>query len=148
MLCRMSFLFLVAALALSGADDPWEKVRALKSGQELRIVRRDARQPVLAKMDEASAEALVVVIGDRQTSIPKDQIDRVDARPVQRGSRVTRESKTSTTYSDGVKGPATQMNNHPGPATSSSSGISVGGKPDFELVYRRSVGAPPPNRSK
>ncbi len=145
MYARTAVLCCFAALTVLGADDPWEKVKALQSGQELRIVRRDSKQPVLAKMDEASADALVVVVRDQQVSIAKDQIDRIDARPAQRGSRVT--SQTTTTTTDArITGPATQMNG--GGVTrggvNSSSGVSIGGKPDFELVYRRSIGAPQP----
>jgi hypothetical protein len=38
-------LTMVAALALNGAEDHWDKVRELKSGTELRIQKRNAAQP-------------------------------------------------------------------------------------------------------
>lgn len=54
-------LLLLATLAALGADDPWAKVRQLKSGDELRIFKNGAAQPMLAKFDEVHEEALSVV---------------------------------------------------------------------------------------
>jgi hypothetical protein len=146
MITRILLAVLTLTLSVFAADDPWEKVKALKSGQELRIVRADAKQPLLAKMDEATAESLLVVVKDEQLAIPKDQILRIDARPVQKGSRVTRESKTTSSYPDRVTGPPTMPNGTPGQSVSTSSGLAIGGKPDFELVYRKVTGAPVPTR--
>jgi hypothetical protein len=87
-------IFLLA-LALFAADDPWTKVRELKSGTELRIYKRNAKQPLLAKMDQATEESLVIVVKNEQVAVPKEEIDRVDHRPAG-GSRVTRESTTKT----------------------------------------------------
>jgi hypothetical protein len=128
---------MVAALALNGAEDHWDKVRELKSGTELRIQKRNAAQPVMAQMDEANEERILVVVKNEQVSIPKEQIDRVDARP-KGGSRVVKETKTTSapmanpSPSEQRPGGAT-----PGPSASTSSSLSFGSKPDFETVYRR-----------
>ena len=95
----------------------------------------------VAQMDELTDENLIVLVKKTETAIPKDQIDRIDARPMG-GSRVTKETTTKETPPDskaaaeaGSAGPA-------GPTTSTTTSVSFGGKPDFETVYRRPVGAP------
>jgi hypothetical protein len=45
------------------------------------------RSPVMAQMDEANEERILVVVKNEQVSIPKEQIDRVDARPEGRQPR-------------------------------------------------------------
>jgi hypothetical protein len=136
-------LFLFTALLAFAADNPWAKVKDLKTGTELRIFKIKAKQPMLAKMDELTDESLVVIVKNEQTAIPKEEIDRIDYRPPQTGSRLTKESKTTTTTDlPEPVGPRPT----PGasvPGMSSSSGVSVGSKPDFETIYRRSS-APPP----
>ena len=113
-------------------DDPWVKVHNIKSGTELRIARKASRQPILAVFEDLNDDALIVATKKGEIGIPKDQIERIDARPVG-GSRVNKETRTSTT--DDALGPPTQRSS-PGPASSSSSSVSFGGKPDFETVYR------------
>ena len=118
------------ALALLAADDPWSSVQAIRSGAELRIFKRGVAEPVLATMDELRVESLVVVIKNEQVAIRRAEIDRIDARPPQTTSRVSREGKTVTeTGRDGK------------PNTSVSSGISIGSKPGFETIYRRTAAA-------
>src|ERR1017187_10301186 len=90
---RGLILFLLAGLVAFGADDEWAKVKALKTGAELRVYKKGSVQPVLAQMDELTDENLVVIVKKTQTAIPKDQIDRIDARPTG-GSRVTKETTT------------------------------------------------------
>jgi hypothetical protein len=92
-------------------------------------------------MDELTDESLVVIVKKTQTAIPKDQIDRIDARPGG-GSRVTKETTNKENFPDskaaadaGSAGPAM-------PSTSTSTSVSMGSKPDFEMVYRRPIGAP------
>jgi hypothetical protein len=134
---RVIFSLLTAA-ALFGADDGWSKVIALKGGTEIRVFRRDAKQPVNAKMDEANDERLVLVVKNEQTSIAKEDIDRVDFRPA--GSRVKSESKV-TTETPGAKADLPAPKVSAGEPRSVSSGLSIGSKPDFETVYRRRQGA-------
>jgi hypothetical protein len=138
---RALLLFLLAGLVAFGADDEWAKVKALKTGAELRVFKKGSMQPVLAQMDELTDENLIVIVKKTQMAIPKDQIDRIDARPTG-GRQVTKETTTKETFPDskaqadaGSAGPA-------GPTTSTSTSVSVGGKPDFEMVYRRPMGAP------
>jgi hypothetical protein len=127
---RGLFLLLLAGLVAFGADDDWSKVKALKTGSELKIYKKGSSQPVAATMDELTGENLVVVIKKTQTAIPKDQIDRIDARPGG-GAKWTKE--TTTKDSIGSDGSATQ---------STSTGYSTSGRPNFETVFRRSTGAP------
>ena len=49
---------LLAATSFA-ADDGWSKVTALRSGTEIRVFRRDAKEPIAAKMDEANDERIV-----------------------------------------------------------------------------------------
>jgi hypothetical protein len=132
---RMIWSILLTITALSAADDPWDKVRELKSGTELRIYKKGAKQPALAKLDEAKEGSLVVVLKNEQVSIPKEEIDRLDQRP-SGGSRVTRQSTTKTNAM-GNPSPDQQHTGSPGPTSSSSTSFSLGSKPDFENVYRR-----------
>ena len=138
---RGLLLLMLAGLVAFGADDEWGKVKALKTGAEIRVFKKGSTQPVLAQMDELTDDNLIVIVKKTQTAIPRDQIDRIDARPTG-GSRVTKETVTKENYPDskaaadaGSAGPAL-------PSTSTSTSVSVGGKPDFETVFRRPVGAP------
>ncbi len=122
MVFRKAFLLLTAMAAL-GAEDTWVKVRQLRSGTEVRIYTRSATQPVVGRMDEAREDSLVVVIKNKQVAIPKDRIDRIDARPNESASRVTKE-KTERVKPDAN-----------GSSTSTSSGLTFHPKPNFETIY-------------
>ncbi len=139
---KIMFALLTAVLAW-GADNDWATVRALRGGTEIRIIKKGSPQPIVAKMDEASDENLVVVIKNEQVAIPRDQIDRVDARPAQAGGRTTKETKTTAGPPDGkVAAPPSSVKGPDGPSTSTSTSTSItrGSKPDFETVYRRLSG--------
>ena len=140
---RKLALFLCTAFLAFGADDPWAKLKELKTGTELRVFKKGAAQPVLVKMDELTDDNLVVINKNEQTAIPRDQIDRVDYRPS--GSRVTRTNTPKVT--DGVGDPKSVIpgpnGGTSGPSTSTSSGLSIGSKPDFETVYKRPPSAAP-----
>ena len=138
---KRTILLLLTALAAWAADDGWTKVREIKTGTEIRIYKKGVKQPILAKFDEANDENLVVATKTEQVAIAKDQIDRVDYRPPKTGSRVIRESKT-TTEIDTKTSSSTVPHNAPGPTTSSSSSLNIGGKPDFETIYRRTAVPP------
>lgn len=132
-----------AAIAFA-ADDPWSKVKAIRTGSELRVFKKGAAQPLVVKMDEATDERLVVVNKNEQTSIAKEDIDRIDARSTSKRS-VTKETKQTTgdTSMDPratIPGP---QRSQPGITSSSSTNYSFGSKPDFETVYRR-----PPTTAK
>ena len=139
------FLFVLPLLALS-ADDSWTKVREVKSGTELRIYKRGYKAPIAAKMDEATEDKLLIVIGESQVAIPKEEIDRMEQRPQPKGSRVTRETKTTNSDADSHGQPMKLGQTKP-PASatsSSSSSVSIGGKPPFEPLYRRPATSPRP----
>jgi len=136
-------LLFCGALLANTADDPWTKVKAIKSGNELRVYKKGSTQPLLVKMDDATDERLLVVNKNEQTSIAKEDIDRIDARPTNKRA-VTKEVKETTGDSNSdprsaIPGP---QPNRPGPTSSSSTTFSTGGKPDFVTVYRRPTGAP------
>ncbi|MGA3241225.1 MAG: hypothetical protein ABSG03_33590, partial [Bryobacteraceae bacterium] len=105
---------------------------------EIRVFKKGSMQPLLAQMDELTDENLIVIVKKTQTAIPKEQIDRIDARPIA-GSRVTKETTTKETYGDAKAGAQSTPDV---PVTTTSSSVSVGSKPDFETVYRRPVGGP------
>ena len=129
---RKLALFLCAALLALGADDPWAKVKELKTGAELRVFKKGAAQPLLVQMDELTDDNLVVIAKNQQTAIPRDQIERVDYRPSGK-SRVTKETTSKVNDAAGATGPS----------NSTSSNLVIGSKPDFETIYRRPTGAPP-----
>ena len=121
---RGLLLLMLAGLVAFGADDEWTKVRSLKTGAELRVYKKGSTQPVSAQMDELTDENLVIIVKKTQTAIPKDQIDRIDARPPS-GSPTKETTTRQTVDADGKEN------------TSTSTGYSFGGKPDFATVYRR-----------
>ena len=133
---------LLLSAATFAADDAWTKVKDLKGGTELRIQKKGSIQPILARMDEANDERIVVVVKNTQLAIAKEDIDRIDYRPPQPGGRVTKETKTDMNPSPGANPPRGQLDTPGGTPGSSSSSVMVGSKPDFETIYRRSMGAP------
>ena len=137
---RAVLVLLMAAVVGFAADDDWSKVKALKTGTEIRVYKKGSMQPVLAQMDELTDENLIVIVKKAQTAIPREQIDRIEARPA--GGRVKVETTTKETYPD-AKSAQPQPNKAPDvPGSSTSTGVVVGSKPDFELVYRRPTGGP------
>ena len=139
---RFLFLLLTVTSIAFCADDPWTAVTKLASGTEIRVVKKGSGQPVIGKFDEANDDRVLLVVKNSQVSIAKDQIDRLDARPSS-PSRVKVEGKNTVDDPQAAKEPQVGMNGHPGgSSTTSSTSVSVGGKPDFETVYRRALGAP------
>jgi hypothetical protein len=127
---RGFLLLILTGLVAFGAEDEWAKVKALKTGAELRVFKKGSTQPVLAQMDELTDDNLIVIVKKTQTAIPKTQIDRIDARPAG-ASRMTKETTTKET-----------QNGADPPSTTTSTGLSWGDKPGFETVYRRPPAAP------
>jgi hypothetical protein len=138
---RFLFLLLTAAVAAICADDPWTAVVKLKSGTEIRVLKKGSMQPILGKFDEATDERLLLVVKNEQMAIPKAQVDRLDARP-QAAGRVKVDGKTTTEDPQAAKEPPVGMNGQSVVGTSTSSTVSIGSKPDFETVYRRPLGMP------
>jgi hypothetical protein len=143
-MARRILLFLLVVVASAwAADDAWSKVKALKTGAELRVYKKGSMQPILAQMDELTDEKLIVIVKKTQTAIARDEIDRIEARP-QAGSRVTTQTTTKETVPDAKSASAQPSPGHGPdvPGTSTSTNVVVGSKPDFEVVYRRVLGAP------
>jgi hypothetical protein len=143
---RKLFFPLCVALALLGADDPWAKVKDLKTGTELRVYKRGAAQPLTVKMGDLTDENLVVINKNEETAIARDLIDRIECRPSGK-SRITTESKIATKDATGdpkavIPAPNSRGGGS-GPTTSTSSGLSVGSRPDFETIYQRPTGGAP-----
>jgi hypothetical protein len=139
---KMALLLLTVAVAFA-ADDPWTKVKNLKSGTEIRVLKKGSMQPVLGKIDEATDENLIVVVKNEQIAIAKDLIDRLDFRPAQPGGRFVKETTTKVDDSNQSKEPPAGMNHQSiGPGYSSGTSVNIQGKPDFETLYRRPLGAP------
>ncbi len=137
---RILAVSILIALAAFGADDAWTKVRDLHSGTELRIYKKDAKQPLNVKMGDSTEDSLIVVVKNEEVAIPKDQIDRIDYRPP-KGSRVTTQNKTETT-DPAAEAPIGPNRGARVPGTSSSSDAIFGNKPDFQTIYRRTSAAP------
>jgi hypothetical protein len=138
---KSAIVLLLAAMASSAAEDAWAKVRAVKSGAEIRVVKRGAVEPVLAKMDELTDENLVVVVKNAQVAIPRNQIERIDARPAKTGKRVVQQTTSSgPEVTKGADRSTRPNSDHP--SSSYGSSVNFVSKPDFETVYRRAPGAP------
>ena len=129
-----------------GADDPWAKVKELKSGSELKLWKKGASQPIDAVYDDLGEEKLLVVLKNEQMAIPKDGIDRIDARPSTKKDK----PKVESTVQKDINNPSAiaapprdqKSRSIPGESTSASTNVSWG-KPGFETVYRRMPVAPP-----
>jgi hypothetical protein len=141
-----TILILCAAAVAFGADDPWAKVKELKTGAELRVYKKGVLQPLNVKMDELTDESLVVLNKNTQIAIPRDQIERIDARPSGRTRTMTNtqtaEQNAATDPRSTIPGP----NQPPGAihaaSTTTSSGVTWT-KQDFETIYRKTAGSPP-----
>jgi hypothetical protein len=140
---RITMLLFCSILLAFGADDPWAKVKELKTGTELRVYKKGVPAPLLVKMDELTDENLVVINKNEQSAIRRDEIDRIDYRPGGK-SRIVKESTTKT--NDHFGDPkAVIPSPRPGssaPSTTTSSNVSIGSKPDFEVIYRKPTGGP------
>ena len=137
---RGALWILVSALAVFAADDEWAKVKNLKTGTEIRIYKKGSSQPIAAQMGDLTEVNLIIVVKKAQSAIPRDQIDRIDARPAAR--RMTSQTTTKQTYPDEKSAEPSPNKGADVPGTSTSTSVSFGSKPDFETVYRRPTGVP------
>jgi len=140
---RTLAIALLAAVTAFATDDPWTKVRDLKSGTELRIFKKGGLHPILARMEEVNSDSLIIVVKTEELAIPKDQIDRIDYRPPKTGGRVTKETRETVEGPD-AKTAAESANNIPGQSVSTTTSYVIGSQPDFQTIYRR----PPPEAKK
>jgi len=122
-------LILLALAAAWAADDAWAKVKALKTGTDIRVYKIGSAQPIVAQSADLTDDNLIVIVKKTETAIPRNQIDHIEARGV--GKPAT----TETTSKEGVNADGT-------PSSSTSTNHSFGSKGDFEVVYRRPAGAP------
>jgi hypothetical protein len=135
-------LLLLAASAAFAAEDAWAKVRELKSGVEVRIYKKGQKQPVLARLDEAREDSLVVVVKNEQTAIDKEDIDRIDYRTPQTGSRLKPEVQSTPEGPDRESKVSRIPQRSPRRSSTTSGGLTLPSRPDFETIYRR-IATPP-----
>ena len=99
-------LLLMAAAAFgfaadpAKAGDPWNGVRSLKSGCDVRIYKTGSARPLAAKFIEAGDGKLVYVIKNAQSSIARKDVERVEFRP--RGTSEKTESRSVGMGPDGL----------------------------------------------
>jgi hypothetical protein len=136
---------IAAAVALLGVEDPWAKVRDLKAGAELRILKRGTPKPVMATFDQLTDEKLVVATKTEQIAISRDEIERIDYRPASGGKGVKVESSTKSKDDPGAAARPQPYGNRSGQSIESNTTIGSG-KPDFETIYRRTVTLPAPKK--
>src|SRR5947209_19339008 len=135
-----TILILCVSTLAFGADDPWAKVKELKTGTELQVFKRGSAQPLTVKMDELTDDNLVVINKNEHTAISREEIERIDARS---GGRTRTPTEPKTTETNPATDPRSTIpgpNSPPGamahPSTELSSGVTWT-KPGFETVYRR-----------
>jgi hypothetical protein len=139
---------IAAAVALFGVEDPWAKVRELKSGTELRIIKRGGPpKPILATFDHLTDEKLIVATKTEQIAISRDDIERIDYRPASTGKGKKLESSMQS-----KEDPSAAARPQPYPGASptgrsvESNATISSNKPDFETIYRRTATLPPPKK--
>jgi hypothetical protein len=135
-------LLLLTATAAFAAEDAWAKVRELKSGVELRIYKKGQKQPVLAILDEARENSLVVVVRNEQLAIDKEDIDRIDYRPPQTPSRLKPEFQTTPEGPDRESKVSRIPQRPPNRSRTTSGGVTLQSQQGFETVYRRTPTTP------
>ena len=128
--------FALAALAFAADDGGWSKVRDLKGGTELRVIRKGAKSPLIVSFDEAFDDRLSVATKTEQISIPKDEIERIDYRPPRTSPRTVKDTITSTSKGNDGTRPGPEAHPSP-PGQTYSTNATLNGKPDFETIYRR-----------
>jgi len=121
---RKLLLLILAATAAFAADDPWQKVKDLKSGTDLRVFRKGSAQPLVVQMGGLTDDNLLVIDKRTERAIPRQEIDRIDSRPP-KPTWVKQDNTTNKVDPDGAN------------STSYSSGYSKGSRGDFETIYRR-----------
>jgi hypothetical protein len=121
-------------------DDPWQAVRQLKPGIELRVYKQGAKDPLAAKFDALGADSLILTTKDGQLSIPKQEIQRIDCRRAGAGllKRTRAERKVAP------KGAEISQNTTPGGTTTVRTGFDLPLKSAFYTVYP----PPPPPPAK
>ncbi len=137
-------LSMAASAAAPPAPDPWAKVAALATGSELHIFKKGSSKPVTGTFAEANDDNLIVFLKKEEVAIPREAIDRIDARPpAKSGGRATSETRTTVdpnpTPSAPIDAPTQGAG---GPTTSTSTTFGSPSRPGFLTVYRRPTPAP------
>ncbi|MBE0658379.1 MAG: hypothetical protein IH602_11870 [Bryobacteraceae bacterium] len=145
MMMRLA-VFILAALATVGADDPWAKVKELGSGSELKIWKKGAAQPVEAVYDDLTEEKLLAVVKNEQVAIPKAEIDRIDARAKAQKGKAVKETRVERDVHRPERAAAPPRSMREPTAGSPQSTVSntvswANGKAPYETVYRRTARA-------
>jgi len=99
------------ALAADNEADPWEKVKNLKTGSDLRIYKTGVTEPIKAKSVDVTERKLMVIIKNAETAINKAEIDHVDYQPPP-GKAVT--SKTYSSEGDSASFSINRSNSRDG----------------------------------
>ena len=139
MVMRTVLLLALGTVAAMAADNSWDKVRELKTGVELRILKKGTRQPVLGTMDEANDERVILVVKNEEIAIQKDDIDRLDYRPATKSSARKETHTTESNPSQAASAGPQPKGSSPGASTSTTTSFGSGSKPDFETIYRRTA---------
>jgi hypothetical protein len=140
MMFRMVLLIAVFAAFAADTPDPWKKVRDLKTGTDVRIIKAGAPAPIMAKFADLTEDSLIVILKNETIAIPRDKVARIDSRPQK--NNVKPQTKIATP-SDGSGGAKTVPNT--APSSSYSTGVAINDKTDFEIIYRRT---PPATKAK
>jgi len=123
------------------ADDAWTKVKEIQSGADVRILKAGVKDLLTANFSEADDQRVIVVIKNTQMAIAKADILKLEARPV--GSkRLTKEEKMQKLdpAAEQAKPKVPVPGSKPVPdMQSSSTSVSFGSKPGFELVYHKGM---------
>ena len=117
-MCRFTAVLLLSMSLLLSAADPWEKVRNLKTGSDLKIYKTGVAEPIVAKSVDVTERKLIVIIKNAETAMNKADIERIDYQPPP--SKPT----TTKTYS----------------ADSDSASMSIsrsGGRDGWQTVFQR-----------
>jgi hypothetical protein len=133
---RVLVIGLLAALSSFAADNTdWAEVQKLVSGTEIRVHKAGVKKPVVAKLDEVRGDKILIVTGNEQSAILREDIDQLEARPYDAPPRVSAENKATTGSEEALR-PRTPVTPR-ARSGSSSSGITIRSKADFKTIYRR-----------
>jgi hypothetical protein len=126
---RILPLLLIALPVAAADDDPWQPVRDLIPGAELRIYKAHAKDPLQAKFDRAGDASLIVITKNRQLSIPKEEIQRIDCR--RPGAGLFKNTRTERKVTP--RGTESTRATTPGATTSVKTGLNL--KSAYQTIY-------------
>lgn len=72
-----TLLLTLAAISAFAADDPWTKVREIKSGTEIRVYKKGSKVPVVGKIDQATEDAVVIMLKKEEIEIEREEIGSI-----------------------------------------------------------------------